>query len=107
MILLHKKLIALSILYPVFAEVLKAPIKLFLFAKSLRIVVSSLSSSDCKSALFSTKIVGRGFPSKNCADLSTAFFHFNVLKHKILKYYLFSYLTDFLILDFLVHIHTL
>ena len=72
MILLHKKLIALSILYPVFAEVLKPPIKLFLFAKSLRIVVSSLSSSDCKSALFSTKIVGRGFPSKNFADLSTA-----------------------------------
>jgi hypothetical protein len=83
MILFNKKFMDLSILYPVFAEVLKLPVKLFKFAKSLRIVVSSIFSLGSKSALFSTKIDGIAFPSKNSADSSTAFFHFNVLKHKI------------------------
>ena len=74
-----KKHIDSLILYPVFAEVLKLPMKLLELANPLRLTKSFTSSFFNKSALFSTKTQGIYFPSKNLSASSTEFFQLIVL----------------------------
>jgi hypothetical protein len=51
-------------------------------AKPFNSAVFLISLGGNKSALFSTKIEGIGFPSPNTSTSSTHFFHFNALKIK-------------------------
>ena len=71
-----------EIFNPVFAEVLKLPEKLLALAKPFNSAVFLRSLGGNRSALFSTKIEGIGFPSLNTSTSSTLLFHFNALKIK-------------------------
>ena len=80
-----------SMFSPVFAEVLKLPMKLLALAKPLRLTTSCLLASSNKSDLLSTKRQGISFPSKNLSSSSTAFFHLIVLNYFNYKIYILSY----------------
>ena len=77
------------ILYPVFADVLKLATKLFALANPFNPTKLFASLGLNKSHLFSTKIHGIRFPSKNLSDSSTDFFQLIVLylKNYILLYF--------------------
>lgn len=64
---------------PILALLLKHLTKLFFWLNSFNSESFLASSEETKSTLFSTKIQGKGRPSKNRAFSSIEFFHFIVL----------------------------